>query len=41
MKLHKLAAGARAFPSLYFRKGPGIEVDSDYSVAVMIPHFNL
>ena len=27
MKLHKFAAGARAFPSLHFRKGPGIEVD--------------
>ena len=26
MKLQKLAAGARAFSSLHFRKGPGIEV---------------
>ena len=26
MKLHKLAASARAFPSCHFRKGPGIEV---------------
>ena len=29
MKLQKLAAGARAFPSLHFRKGPGIEVVFD------------